>query len=368
MKILFLSDSNSPHTLRWAKSIQNSGYKVAIFSIHTPKLELYSDTPDIIIYSLNASRILQTKNETHFSKLIYFKAIKIVKKIINDFKPDIVHSHYASSYGLIGALTGFHPYIVSMWGGDVFGFPNYSFIHRSMLKYSLSKADIILSTSHIMKKEAEKYTPKEMRVIPFGIDIERFKPFQSPKIFNENEIVIGTIKTLEIRYGIKYLIRAFALVKRKFPKMPLKLIIAGQGTQRESLEKIVNELDLINETIFTGYIDHNEVQNYHNMIDIFVAVSLEESFGVAILEASACGKPVVVSNAGGLPEVVDDRKTGIIVESKNYTALAEALAELISNPKLRLEMGKNGRDKVINEYEWNSSVQQMISVYKSLTK
>ena len=76
-------------------------------------------------------------------------------------------------------------------------------------------------------------------------------------------------------------------------------------------------------TVFPGYIKHDVVQDYHNMIDIFCAVSLSESFGVAVLESSACGKPVIVSNVGGLPEVVDNAKTGFIVESKNIDQLAE---------------------------------------------
>jgi len=366
MKILLLSDSNSPHTLRWAKSLSKMNIKIAIFSIHEPNLSLYDATPEILIYSLHASRDLQTKNEKNISKIIYFKAIYKIKNLIKEFQPDIVHSHYASSYGLIGALAGFQPYIISVWGGDVFGFPNYSILHRNFLKYALSKASIILSTSHIMKEETRKYTSKQIEVIPFGVDVELFKPNKVERIFNDEDIVIGTIKTLELRYGIEYLIRGFELVKNKFPDKSLKLLIAGEGTERARLEKLVKELKLTNDTIFTGYINHTEVQNFHNMIDIFVAVSLEESFGVAIIEASACEKPVVVSNVGGLPEVVDNGKTGYIVDSKNFNKLADALIKLISDSGLRLEMGKNGREKVKKEYEWNWCVHKMVSIYNQL--
>ena len=100
------------------------------------------------------------------------------------------------------------------------------------------------------------------------------------------------------------------------------------------------------------------------MLDIYVAVSLQESFGVAVLEASACAKPVIVSNVGGLPEVVDDGKTGIIIEKENPNQLADELIKLITNPVLRIEMGKKGRLKVLNEYNWIESVKQMLSVYQ----
>ena len=366
MRILILADSNSPHTLRWAKSIRNYNNSLSIFSIHKPDPRLYEDTPDILIWSIDASRELQTKDESNISKLIYLRARKKVKQVIKEFNPDIVHSHYASSYGLIGALSGFHPYLISLWGGDIFSFPNKSVLHKEILKFSLSKADRILSTSRVMEAEAKKYTDKEVIITPFGIDIERFYPKKENNFFKPDDIVIGTIKTLEKRYGIDYLIKAFKLLRKKFPNKPLKLLIVGGGTQREFLERMVKELDLENETIFTGYINHDDIQKYHNMLDIYVAMSLEESFGVAILEASACGKPVVVSNVGGLPEVVEHEKTGFVVEKENPEAIASAIGKLICNTELRIEMGRKGREKVINEYDWNESVKKMISVYNKV--
>ncbi len=290
------------------------------------------------------------------------KAISEVKKAIDLFKPDIVHAHYASSYGLIGAMLNFHPYFVSVWGSDVFRFPKYSLFHKYIFKYTISRADKLFSTSKVMKTEIEKYTTKKIFVIPFGIDVERFKPFEVEKVFNDDSLVIGTIKTLEKRYGIEFLIRAFANIKRKNPNK-IKLLICGKGTLLDELKNLTVELGVQDDTIFTGYINHDQVQFYHNKLDIYVAPSLEESFGVAVLEASACNKPVVVSNVGGLPEVVDNGITGFIVEPMNPNDLATAIEKLVRNPSLRLEMGRKGREKVFEEYEWNKCVSAMIEHY-----
>jgi len=365
-KILFLADANSPHTIRWVKALLDSGYIVGVFCFYKIDISLYSDFDNIKLYCLNISKEMQSTSEDNFSKLIYLKAVREVKRILNVFKPDLVHAHYASSYGLIGALSGFHPYIISMWGSDVYGFPNYSFIHKRILKFNLSKADKLLSTSYKMKTEAEKYTKKEILVTPFGIDINIFRPSEVNSIFKSDEIVIGTIKTLESIYGIEYLIRAFKIVKTKLPDRKIKLLLVGEGTQRKNLEALAIELNLFSDIVFSGYVCHDEVEKYHNMLDIYIAVSLQESFGVAVLEASACSKPVIVSNVGGLPEVVDDGKTGIIVEKENPYQLAEALLKLITNSDLRIEMGINGRKKVLTEYNWIRSVELMLSVYNEL--
>jgi L-malate glycosyltransferase len=368
MKVLLLANSNSAHTFRWAKSLKDSDYSISLFSLYAPDSQLDYEANAIEVYSLNLSKELQMKKADNLSKLVYLKSIRQVKQIIKKIKPDILHSHYASSYGFIGALAGFHPYIISVWGADIYNFPNYSFIHRAIINFSLSKADKILSTSNTMKAEVKKYTKKEIIVTPFGIDVKRFEPVKVNRLFKDDDLVIGTVKALEKKYGIEYLIQGFSIVKKKFPGMSLKLLIVGKGTHELYLKNLVKKLNLEEDTIFTGYVNPDEVQVYHNMLDISVAVSTDksESFGVAVLEAGACSKPVIVSNIGGLPEVVDHGKTGIIIQPMNDVALAEALSELIINPELRTEMGRNGRKKVLTEYNWSESVNKMISVYKSV--
>ena len=303
-----------------------------------------------------------------FSKLKYLKALPTVKKTILDFKPDVVHAHYATSYGFLGALSGFHPFILSVWGSDVFTFPHNSLLHKMILKYNLKNADAILSTSHVMAKETHLYTDKEIEVTPFGIDLEQFKPIDMESIFDKDEIVIGTIKTLEEKYGIKYLLRAFEIVSSKYPNLPLKLLVVGNGSLDIELRKLALELCIDDKTVFTGKVPFEAVPNYQNMLSVSVSVSVSnsESFGVAIIEASACEKPVIVSNVGGLPEVVEDGVTGIIVPPRDVEATANAIERLVLNKELRLQMGKAGRERVKRLYNWDDNVKQMINIYKEI--
>lgn len=115
-------------------------------------------------------------------------------------------------------------------------------------------------------------------------------------------------------------------------------------------------------------IAYKAIPNYHNMIDISVFPSVMESFGVSVLEASACEKPVIVSNIGGHPEVVKENETGFIVPTKDSGAIALELEKLILNPVLRRTIGKNGRKWVQEKYEWGSCVVEMIKLYKESTK
>jgi len=365
MKILLLGDPESVHTQRWANALAKNGIEVFLFGLYEYKPEWFH--PSIKICVPKSYLRIKSKPDGSFSKLLYLKNIFALKKFIEKSKPDILHAHYASSYGLLGAISRFHPFIISVYGSDIYTFPRKNIFTKGLIKFNLYMADKILSTSNVMVKETQKYTGKPIDVTPFGIDINVFCPFYSKEMcFDKNDIVIGTVKTLEDKYGIEYLIRAFKIVKDKYPHLPLKLLLVGKGTKEAVLKKIVFELGIENVTIFTGFIDYDEIPKYHNMIDISVFVSIDdsESFGVSVLEAMACAKPVIVSDAGGLPEVVKKNVTGLIVERKNSVQTSNAIEELLLNKDMRLKFGANGRERVKNKYSLKDSVSQMIKVYE----
>ncbi len=210
------------------------------------------------------------------------------------------------------------------------------------------------------------YSNKKIKLTPFGIDVNKFRSFETRGFFDSADIVIGTIKSLEYRYGIDYLLKTFAIIKTEFNALNVKLLIVGTGVQEAYLKKLSEELGINSDTVFAGYINYSEIPRYHNMIDIFCALSLEESFGVSILEACACEKPVVVSDAGGLPEVVEHKKTGLVVKRKDPQLAAEAISTLIKDECLRKTLGKNGRKKVITEYKWEDSVAKMVTIYNEI--
>jgi len=366
MKVLLLSKVNSTHTVRWANALVERGIKVLVFGLEDLKLKENPYNPEVII---KTAGIEEPKQGGFREKVNYLKALPKLKSTIKEFKPDILHAHFASSYGLIGSLTGFHPIVISLWGSDIFDFPRRSSLNALIIKHNLKNADEITSTSITMAKEGAKYTSREIEVVPFGVDLNIFKPIEVKKNFLKNSIVIGTVKALERKYGIDILIRAFALLKAKIQSDALELLIVGDGPERDNLKELSRELKVENSITFTGYVPHVDLPRYFNMMDIFVLLSrVEESFGVVVVEAMACEKPVVVSNKGGLPEVVENGVTGFVVPAENPEAAASALETLIMNKDLRELMGKKGRERVAKLYNWEENVSKMIEIYKKLLK
>jgi L-malate glycosyltransferase len=364
MKILFLADALSSHTVKWINALNNRDIDIFLYTLCSFNKENFDNS--IKIDSLYLKDEITNNTVGSFKKIKYLKALPRINAIIKKFKPDIIHAHYLSSYGLLGILTGFHPILISAWGIDIIGFPKRTIFHKMLTRFICQKADKIMVTSEYMKKWLEKITSKRVITIPFGIDTKVFMPKKYLSPFSSKNLVIGTIKTLREQYGIEYLIQAYSILNEKYPELSIKLLIIGSGQLKNKLIEISKSLNVSKNILFTGYIPHKEIHNYHNMIDIFVAVSTmdEETFGVAVLEASACEKPVVVSNVGGLIETVIDGQTGIIVPPRNSEKTAEAIEKLIFNPDLRTKLGKAGRERVISCYEWDGCVEKMICIYK----
>jgi glycosyltransferase involved in cell wall biosynthesis len=363
MKILLLTDINSPHSMKWAKGLADRGIRVGIFSISSPADDWY--TPSSIEVFIPVKFNQGIFSSGILRKIKYLRLVRHLKKVIREFKPDILHSHYASSYGLLGALSGFHPYIISVWGSDIYYFPRIPVFGQLILKFNFRKADAILSTSNAMLPFIQRFTSKVVTVTPFGIDTTTFRP-ATEKQSGTGDIVIGTVKLLEKVYGIDNLMKAFAGLKNQLPSSPLKLLIVGGGSQDKELKMLAGELGIMQETTFTGPVPSGEVPAYFQKLDIYVALSISESFGVAILEASSCGIPVVVSDAGGLPEVVSEGETGFIIPAGDIGKTVNALEKLILDEQLRVGMGKKGRAFVKARFDLQDSVDRMIKVYENI--
>lgn len=355
MKIVLLGENISVHIQKWIKAIASYD-----------NVELHVITFDQGVQYSNVKYHYMKKYTK--TRIDFFLNAFIVKQYIREINPDLVHAHYATSYGFLGAFSGFRPYIITAWGADIFDSPD-SYIMNKILRYSYKRTDVVAVNSGFSQKYLTKYTGKFVHEIPFGVDIQKFAPAANKK---NDKVRIGTIRTLSEKYGVEYLIRAFAQVSKKHSN--LQLDIVGDGPLKEFLQNLTVELGISDKVIFYGYVNQNaEFDKYISLLshfDIFAILSIldSETFGVAAVEASACAIPVIATKVGGLPEVIDEEKSGIIVLPKNVEETANAIQRLVEDEHLRLSMGKNGREKVERKYDWKKNVQQMMDLYEQVAK
>lgn len=351
VKILIIGNASSSHIPRWVEGLSKRNLNIELGSIHEAR---------------GSWNTRVSKHRLSYKKPFgYITNIQSLKRLILEIQPDIIHSFYALGYGTLGSLSGFKPHVLSVMGSDI-----YDDIKNPLLKpfvvKNIRNADVVCSTSLTMARQIEKVTGLEHSQIkhtPFGIDINKFKPGSGQE--RKEEIVFGTVKFLEDKYGIDVLLKAYALFKTNNPDTPSTLIIVGDGSKENDLKTLASQLNIYQDCNFMGYQPHANIPAILQSFDVYLALSRydSESFGVAILEASATGLPVIVSDVGGLPEVVVDQETGLIVESESTEQTAAAMKTLAKDTDLRLNLGNNGRKRVEKWYNWEHSVDKMISIY-----
>lgn len=356
MKLLMLAPASVIHTQRWVEALHGRGVQLVLATQHDPA-------------SWRAPVGVKVVRLPHCGTPGYFRNVPALRRLLRDERPDLLNAHYASGYGTTAALAGFRPWLLSVWGSDVYDFPYESGIKGRLkgwlLRRNLRQADAVTSTSEAMARQVRRLVPDigPVAVTPFGVDTDRFAPRPQP----HDGIVIGTVKTLAPKYGIDLLLRAFAQLRLAAdPSAALSLVIVGDGPQRAELEALSRTLGIAAHVRFVGAVPHAEVPQWLNRFDLYVAASRldSESFGVAVLEASACGLPVVVSDVGGLPEVVVQGETGSVVPREDVAALAQAIARLVVAPELRRRLGAAGRERVLAHYGWPHSIDAMLRCFE----
>lgn len=354
LRIAIVGARNSIHAVRWANAMVARGHDVHVISLHPAG----NDALDRRV----VEHVLPVG-----APYGYFLNVPRMRKILKRVSPDVIHVHYASGYGTLTSLSTSRKFILSAWGSDILDIPRRSLIYRFLVRRSLQRAYLVTAASKALgvATDFEVKGQKPVYLVPFGVDVDEFSPRNRKKV--SKKVRIGLVKSLEAIYGIDILIRAFATVheraKRKALDVELSLVLVGAGSQRALLESMARSLGITDKTEFRGSIPHSSVPRVLSEMDIFVAPSRSESFGVALVEASASGIPVIATRVGGIPEVIEHEVTGFIVDNEGVEELTEYLWRLIADEKLRDELGRAGRAKALREFNWQANVEGMERLY-----
>ena len=343
MKICFIGPANSIHIVKWCTWFIDKGHEAHIISF------LPGMIPGATVHQIDTKADPKGRD---LGKARYLLHARQVKKLIRMIKPDVINAHYATSYGLVTALSGIRNYTLSVWGSDIYSFPKKSPLHRALLKYSLKKAKWLFSTSQAMADEASKYTDKQFEITPFGVDADLFSPLKRSE-GERREFVVGTVKALADQYGIQYILEAVAEIKKQ-GDIPIQLRIAGKGPEEDHYRQMAQNLGIEDITTWLGFISQQEAAAEWANMDAGIIPSVHESFGVAAIEAQACGTPVVISDVPGLMEATRPGVTAMVTPRKDSHSIALAIRELYEDQDKRRRMGQAGVEFVKDTYELNA--------------
>jgi L-malate glycosyltransferase len=279
---------------------------------------------------------------------------------------DLVHIHAAHELTLLAKL--FLPNVPVVF--TVHGYhgrqSSFGYFLAAVFSNLFAEEVITISKSELQILESDRLQSSKINLVYNGvaepiIDHQRVQQLADQFIGNNSgQITLGTAARLSEAKGVEYLLLAMAQLVDRHPY--LKLVIAGDGELKESLQKMVNDLNISNYVVLTGY-----VQDVHNLMysfDIFVLPSLQEPFGLVCAEAMSLHKPVVGTAVGGVPEQVLHGKTGFIVPPRDPESLATSLDKLISSPALIADFGEHGYQHYLNNFALPTMLHDTVDVYE----
>jgi glycosyltransferase involved in cell wall biosynthesis len=285
-----------------------------------------------------------------------------IVRILQKIKPDIVHAQSFGS-GMPALLSNRLlkiPYVIYGRGSDVY-LP--SWFTKLTARTVLKNAGAVIALTEHMKDAMQAIYSRNVITVPNGINLnentERGAEGGGP---GKRVLFVGRLNLVK---GVQYLLSAMKTVHQELPEA--KLILVGDGEEREHLETLTDGLGIRECVEFAGRVPHEKVEDYMSQAEVFVLPSLSEGFPVTILEAMACGLPVVATRVGGVPDIIEDGTNGYLVDTMNQEQIAEALLKLLQDEKLRKDISGNNREEV-RKYRWDAVAVMLEGIYQNSLK
>jgi teichuronic acid biosynthesis glycosyltransferase TuaC len=300
--------------------------------------------------------------------MMFLSALPVVKTIQKEFNFDLIDAHYVYPDGFAAIQLGRffrRPVVVSARGSDINVFKTFPLI-RKLLQYVLQRADRVVAVSQPLKEAMVQLGIPEEKIcgIPNGVDPEKFYSIPKEQARRElglpNRRMILSVGNLTSNKGFDLLVRALRILVDEFHEQDLQLVIIGEGFHRSQLEKTISLLNLGDRIRMPGTVPHEKLGYWYSAADVFCLASKQEGWPNVILEALACGTPVVGAAVGGIPEIIVNEDIGLLT---GHTPAVMAA-------RLREAMQKNwDRDRIVRyagDFTWNEAAAKVHQVFDSV--
>ena len=288
---------------------------------------------------------------------------------------DLIHTHlptpWSADWSAIAAMIRKNPLVLTHHSdivGDgpvsnvaqLYNCTNLQAILKKASKIIVAQPDVITSSLCLKKYE------NKIEVIPIGVDADKFRPIDTEKK-NDTIFFLSVLDKFHKFKGLDHLLRAMVNVKEEIPDA--KLIVGGDGALLEHYRKEASSLGLDKNVEFLGFVPDEAIVEFYNRCSLFVLPSIsagQETFGMVLLEAMACGRPIVSTEIVGVAEDVTEYDAGIIVECGNDRELGDAILYLLQNNDRAAQMGAAGRRLVEEKYSWRDMAKKVEEIYGDL--
>jgi glycosyltransferase involved in cell wall biosynthesis len=365
MRLAFLADPKSVHSRRWIGFFAERGHDV----------HLLISERDVLHPDLNSSVAVHRYRRFGPWRLPFFSSLqggRALRELLARINPHILHAHNLSGYGWQARLAGFHPYVVTVWGSDIFETPDRSVRERWWARQTLGSADLVTVMTEDMRAKSTALGARPHRIasVQFGVDTDRFTP-GPPDPGLANRLGIAGRRVVFSPRAIKPLYR-HEIIAQAVAELEADVVLV-MGTRHADLanlygyRRLVTDLGLADRVLILDEIADADMVELYRLANVVVSVPNSDGLPLSVLEAMACGRPLVVSDLPGLRELLGGDMAEYMVPAGDAPALGAALKRALALPANRRDaMGRQLRQVVVDAADYRTNMLLMENHYRRL--
>ena len=358
-RIIYFSRDYTSHDWRFLSVLANSEHQVYYLRLERGRYRL-EDRP----LPADVESIYWEAGEKPFSPADLPRLISELGRVIELVEPNLIHAGPIQTSALMVALCGFHPLVSMSWGYDLLQDAEKDPLSRWATGYALRKSDMMVGDCDIIRQRAVLFGMPDERIVtfPWGVDLEHFQPGE--KEDNNTTFTLLSTRSWEPIYGVDVVAKAFVQVARECPEA--YLVLLGTGSLEGQLRQIFNDSGISDRVNFMGQVSHSNLPSYYRSADLYLSASHTDGTSISLLEAMACGCPVLVSDIPGNREWVLPGKNGWLFPDGDAHALAGTILESINQRQRLKEMGIAARKTAEQRANWKVNSQALLVAYRQV--
>lgn len=367
MKLLLVNHEYPPvgagaatATHAMAYELSALGHEVVVLTARYGDLARHSLEEAVVVKRIRCARRRADRSNLFEMLTFVLSALFRLRSILRKHQPNgliIFFSLPSGPIGVVAKLSFGLPYVVSLRGGDVPGLvPELNLIHTTLAplrRFVLKQARAIVANSEGLRELAEAADGYRVQVVPNGVDTEFFQPPPPSELRPDSTFRVLFVGRFQGQKNLNLLFTQLA----RLPRGTFQLHLVGDGPEKERLHDLGHELQIADSIIWHGWISRLALPAIYQTVDCLVNPSLYEGMPNVVLEAMACGLPVIASNVPGNAELVVNGETGFLFDLEQPATLLEAINHFLNDRMLALKLGTNGRARVIAKFSWRSVAQ-----------
>ncbi len=291
-----------------------------------------------------------------------------LRRVIREVRPDLIHAGSIQTAAFLTALAGFKPLVSMSWGSDLLKDADASAAMRFATRYTLARTSVLVGDCKAVRDKAVSMGFPADRVVlfPWGVDLKRFCPGPAhdfrARLGWQDAFVLLSNRAWEPLYGVDGVVRAFIRAAGRIPA--LRLLLLGNGSQASQLHKMVADADLLNRVHFAGQVSQADLPTYYRAADLYLSASHSDGSSVSLMEALACGCPVLVSDIPGNQEWVEPGAAGWRFPDGDWDALQAGIERAYAEQDSLPRLAAAARALAEQRADWSANFQKLLGAYQ----